>query len=113
MRIFGRGKGRSADEICHPPIGALLWGLAKDFEDVKAEFEAEDTDRCLGIEPSGSEDSDRFDNLPDLFTIGVGLVAFHGGTSCSSFALVISRKRCIAWVCSISEFLYAECVIFA
>jgi hypothetical protein len=76
----------------------LLWGLAEDFEDVKAEFEGEDADRGLGIEPGGGEDDDRFDDLPSFFTIGVGLVGFHGGTSCSSFAPVISLKHCIAWV---------------
>jgi hypothetical protein len=91
----------------------LLRGLAEVFEDLKAEFKAEDADRGLRIEPGGGEDDDRFDDLPDLLTIEVGLVGFHGGTSCSSVALVISRKPCIAWVCSISEFLYAECVIFA
>jgi hypothetical protein len=76
----------------------LLRGLAEVFEDLKAEFKAEDTDRGLGIEPGGGEDDDRFDDLPDLFTIGVGFIGFHGGTSFSSFAPVISPKCCIAWV---------------
>jgi hypothetical protein len=75
----------------------LLWGLAQNFEDVKAEFEGEDADRGLGVEPGGGEDDDRFDDLPDFFTIGVGLVGFHGGISCSSFALVISLKPCNCW----------------
>jgi hypothetical protein len=76
----------------------LLWGMAEVFEDLKAEFEGEDADRGLGIEPCGGEDDDRFDDLPDFFSIGFGLVGFHGGTSCSSFAPVISLKHCIAWV---------------
>jgi hypothetical protein len=33
--------------------------VAKDFEDVKAEFEAENADLGLGIEPGGDEDDDR------------------------------------------------------
>ncbi len=37
----------------------LPWGLAQRFENVKAEFEAEDADRGLGIEPGGDEDDDR------------------------------------------------------
>jgi hypothetical protein len=61
----------------------LLWGLAEDLEDVKAEFEGEDADRCLGIEPGSDEDDDRFDDLPELFTVGfvrfVGLRRFHDG----------------------------------
>jgi hypothetical protein len=67
MRIFGRGKGR---------FRFLRWAMvvAEDFEDVKAEFEGEDADRGLGVEPGGGEDDDRFDDLPDFFTIGVGLV---------------------------------------
>jgi hypothetical protein len=56
---------------------ALRWWLAENFEDVKAEFEAEDADRGLGIEPGGGENDDRFDDLPDFFTINVGLVGFH------------------------------------
>jgi hypothetical protein len=55
----------------------LLWGIAKNLEDVKAEFEAEDADRGLGIEPGGGKDDDRFDDLPDLFTIELGLFRFH------------------------------------
>jgi hypothetical protein len=55
----------------------LLRGLAEVFEDLKAEFEGDDTDRGLGVEPGGGEDDDRFDDLPDLFTIEVGLVGFH------------------------------------
>jgi hypothetical protein len=76
----------------------LLWWLTKDFKDLETYLEAEDADRGLGIEPGGGENDDRFDDLPDFFTIGVGLVEFHGGTSCSSFAPVISLKHCIAWV---------------
>jgi hypothetical protein len=52
----------------------LLRRLAEVFEDLKAEFKGEDADCGLGIEPGGGEDNDCFDDLPDLFTIGVGLV---------------------------------------
>jgi hypothetical protein len=72
----------------------LLRGLAEGFEDLKAEFKAEDADRGLGIEPGGGEDDDRFDDLPGFFTIGVGFVGFHDGTSFSSFALLMCQKAC-------------------
>jgi hypothetical protein len=68
--IASRGAGSE-------PI-ALLWGLAEDRENFKTRFKGEDTDHGLGIEPGGSKDNDRFDNLPDFFTIGFGLVRFVG-----------------------------------
>jgi hypothetical protein len=60
-------------------VGAMV--VPEGFEGLKAEFEGEDGDSGVGVEPGGEEEDDRFDDChPCVFTIEVGFVGlgrFH------------------------------------
>jgi hypothetical protein len=55
--------------------------MAEGFEGLKAEFESEDGEAGVGVEPGGQKEDDRFDQgHPGVFTIEVGelgLRRFH------------------------------------
>jgi hypothetical protein len=60
-------------------VGAMV--VPEGFEGLKAEFEGEDGESGVGVEPGGEEEDDRFDDgHPCVFTIEVGFVGlgrFH------------------------------------
>ena len=53
--------------------------VAESFEDLEADFESEDADSGLWIEPGSEEEDDRFNNShPGIFTIAFWVVVLHG-----------------------------------